>query len=162
MYLALFLAIMYILKSFNYRFTIKKEFFIFCLVPLVSAIVSNLAFILYAPYSSLRGASGITYAMAGVIYGISIKNIIQELQLKESLRAKIRVAPKDNLLYISYLITNIFLIIYFTYCITIFKMEFFNIQPGVNVFVHAISLMLAVIVTLKSYNIESDTKGRKN
>lgn len=107
----------------------------------VSAILSNLLWIILVPNVNATGASGLVYASEGVILGFALLN---SLKLKDI--QKCRLEKRKLVLAIHIFNVIVFLGVFLQ--IVLAPRVFLNIGPGVNVFVHGIAFYISFVSTL--------------
>jgi membrane associated rhomboid family serine protease len=114
-----------------------EPFFLICVFG--SAIAANICWVCLTPARSL-GASGIVYAVQGVLLGFSLINGLSILDWK---RFKIQKKSTQFIILI-----NIVVIILFLSQILLSPRIFLSVAVGVNILVHFVSFYLSLAITI--------------
>jgi len=125
---------------------IKVSLF-FCLCPFVSGVAANILFLAFLPKSTSYGASGVLYAMEGVLIFASLLSIFRTVSY-----VKVRTYFFERRYQLHFLY-HIFIFLFYFLQIIFYPSLFLNIQQGVNVFTHSVSLLLGLFATLFYYNL---------
>lgn len=133
------------LLLFNGEGNPKRTSLFFCLCPFISGIITNVLFLSLAPQSKSLGASGVLFAIVGVLLMASLMGIFRKMRA-----VTIKTYFSRHLLHFSY---HIFIFLFYFLQTIFIPTIFLNVSQGVNVFVHAISFLLAVGSTLLYYLI---------
>ena len=125
---------------------IKVSWF-FCLCPFVSGVAANILFLAFLPKSTSYGASGVLYAMEGVLIFASLLSIFRTMSYVKVRTYFFRRRYQLHFLY------HIFIFLFYFLQIIFYPSLFLNVQQGVNVFTHSVSLLLGLFATLLYYNL---------
>jgi membrane associated rhomboid family serine protease len=114
-----------------------EPFFLICVFG--SAIVANIFWICLTSERSL-GASGVVYAVQGVLLGFSLINGLSISDWK-----KFKIQEKFTQFLVLF---NLLVLISFLFQIVLLPQIFLSVASGVNILVHAISFYLSLVITV--------------
>lgn len=106
----------------------------------VSAILSNLMWIILLPNVNATGASGLVYASEGVMLGFALLN---SLKLKDIRKC----CPEKGKLVLGIRIFNVIVFLSVFLQIVLAPIAFLNVSPRVNIFVHGIAFYISFVST---------------
>ncbi|RLI44490.1 hypothetical protein DRO69_07285 [Candidatus Bathyarchaeota archaeon] len=136
-----FLVLFAVLNIFlHQKERIRREYFLLLNI-FVSAILSNLLWIILLPNVNTTGASGLVYASIGVMLGFALLNSLKLKDIRKHCLDK-----RKMVLGIHILNVIVFLVIFLQ--IVLVPGVFLNIGPGVNSFVHSVSFDISFVSTL--------------
>lgn len=133
----------------------RSKFYFFNIF--LSAILANIIYIIFKPDSFSAGASSAGFASLGMLMGFTIKNVISQ---KKKLISKLR-NPQNRNSFVSAL-ANLTIIGYILYIIIFLRFEFIATGPNANYFIHALSFIISVYLTIVSGFVYSSIHKLKN
>jgi membrane associated rhomboid family serine protease len=146
------LAVSNFLASQNEREQ-RSAYFLFSMF--FAAILSNFLFMILFPHYSSTGASGVVYAVVGILFVFSFVNCFE-------IGERMKKTEKENVLSaITFLCINVFIFSVMFIQIILDPAAFLSVAPGVNKFTHCTSffagLFLALLWFLKKYLAKKST-----
>jgi membrane associated rhomboid family serine protease len=135
-------VILVLLLSLNTYEKNKTVQLLFFLAPFASAVISNVLFFFREPSSTSAGASGFVYGVIGLLIVASLFGISSTVRVV-GLRTYFRTLKYQFNLYINLLLVASFLAV-----IAVAPGTFIGVEPGVNFFVHGISLILGMFLPM--------------
>jgi len=129
---AYFFMFMYLSVSFSFEAKPAKAKSLVIIV-FATAVFANIVSLILVPQVKSIGASGIGFAILGVIFAESFKNV--SLAIHSLVYLHTPVSP-------NFFISNLFVFIFLVFGLFLSPTAFFIIAPGVNFFVHMYSFFL--------------------
>lgn len=139
--LAIFSLLFMLLLYFNDYANPKQVALFFCWGPFLLGVVANIIYLILSPEPRSAGASGIAYAIEGIVLMLSFSSITSRIS-SDGIRAYL--TSKKGLMHFA-LNAGIFLYL-FIFAI-FYPYIYLAAEPGVNAATHAFAFILGVLLT---------------
>lgn len=138
--LAIFSGIFILLLHFNDYANPKQVSLFFCWGPFLLAIVANMIYLTLSPEPRSAGASGVAYAIEGIVLTVSLSSITSRMS-SDGIRTYL--TSKKSLMHF---VLNAGIFLYLFIFAMFYPYIYLGAEPGVNAAAHGFAFILGVLL----------------